>query len=143
MRLDCSSGWREALAPAPEYDTVEPTLQFAGYRLDLGGHSLLDPTGKEVSLTHREFSLLRVLVQKAGRVLSREQLLQILAGREAEAYDRSIDMQIVRLRRKIEPDPRHPSLIVTVPNAGYKFAAKVQQAEVPAPEPQQAAAAPP
>ena len=52
-------------------------------------------------------------------------------------------MQIVRLRRKIEPDPRHPSLIVTVPNAGYKFAAKVQQAEVLAPEPQQAAAAPP
>ncbi len=133
----------EALAPAPEYDTAEPTLQFAGYRLDLGGHSLLDPTGKEVSLTHREFSLLRVLVQKAGRVLSREQLLQILAGREAEAYDRSIDMQIVRLRRKIEPDPKHPSLIVTVPNAGYKFAAKVQQAETSAPEPQQTVAAQP
>ena len=133
----------KALAPAPEFDTGEPTLQFAGYRLDLGGHSLLDPTGKEVPLTHGEFSLLRVLVQKPGRVFSREQLLQILAGREAEAYDRSIDMQIVRLRRKIEADPRHPSLIVTVPNAGYKFAAKVQQAEVLAPVPQQAAATPP
>ncbi len=133
----------EVLAPASEPDTAEPTLQFAGYRLDLGGHSLLDPAGTEVPLTHREFSLLRVLVQKAGRALSREQLLQILAGRESEAYDRSIDMQIVRLRRKIEPDPKHPTLIVTVPNAGYKFAAKVHQAEAPAPELQQTAVVPP
>ncbi|HTV32767.1 MAG TPA: AAA family ATPase, partial [Methylocella sp.] len=132
----------EALAPAPDSDIAEPTLQFAGYRLDLSGHSLLDPTGKEVPLTHGEFSLLRVLVQKAGRVLSREQLLQTLAGREAEAYDRSIDMQIVRLRRKIEPGPKRPTLIVTVPNAGYKFGAKVHQAETPAPGPETAPAPP-
>jgi len=132
----------KALAPAREADTVEPTLQFVGYRLDLGGHSLLDPTGKEIPLTHGEFSLLRVLVQKAGRVLSREQLLQILAGREAETYDRSIDMQIVRLRRKIEPDPKYPSLIVTVPSSGYKFAAKVRQAETPMPGPETTAAPP-
>ena len=96
----------EALAPVPESDTVEPMLEFAGYRLDPGGHSLLDPTGKEVPLTHGEFGLLRVLAQRAGRVLSREQLLRLLAGRDAEAYDRSIDMHIVRLRRKIEPDPK-------------------------------------
>ncbi len=132
----------EALAPAPEFDTAEPTLQFAGYRLDLGGHNLLDSTGKGVSLTHSEFGLLRALVQRAGRVLSREQLLQILAGREAEAYDRSIDMQIVRLRRKIEPDPKQPTLIVTVPGSGYKFAAQVRQAEALAPEPATVAAPP-
>ncbi len=130
----------EALAPAPDSDTVEPMLQFAGYRLDLGGHRLLDPTGKEVHLTHAEFGLLRILVQRAGRVLSRERLLQLLAGREAEAYDRSIDMQIVRLRRKIEPDPKHPTLIVTVPSSGYKFAAKVRQAEALVPEIETAAA---
>ena len=123
----------KALAPAPELDSVEPTLQFAGYRLDLGGHSLLDPTGKEVPLTHSEFGLLRVLVQKAGRVLSRDQLLQISTGRESEAYDRSIDMQIVRLRRKVELDPKHPTLILTIPGSGYKFAAKVCPAEAPAP----------
>ena len=54
------------------------------------------------------------------------------SGRGAEAYDRSIDMQVVRLRRKIEPDRKHPSLIVTIPNSGYKFAAKVRQAEAAA-----------
>lgn len=73
-------------------------------------------------------------------MLSRERLLQLLAGREAEAYDRSIDMQIVRLRRKIEPDPKHPTLIVTVPSSGYKFAAKVRQAEALVPEIETAAA---
>ena len=104
-------------------------LQFGGYRLDLAGHSLLDATGKEVTLTHGEFGLLRVFVQRAGRVLSRDQLLQLLSGRDAEAFDRSIDMQVVRLRRKIEPDPKRPSLIVTIPSSGYKFTAKVRQAE--------------
>ena len=126
----------DAPAPAPEPDAAEPVLQFAAYRLDLAGHSLTDRTGKQVPLTHGEFALLRILVQRPGRVLSREQLLQLLSGRDAEAYDRSIDMQVVRLRRKIEPNPRQPSLIVTVPNAGYKFAAPVRQAEAPVlPEP--------
>ena len=75
---------------------------------------------------------MRVFVRRAGRVLSRDQLLQLLSGRDAEAYDRSIDMQVVRLRRKIEPDPKRPTLIVTVPNSGYKFAATVRQVEAPA-----------
>ena len=95
-------------------------------------------TGKEVPLTHGEFGLLRAFVQRAGRVLSRDQLLQLLSGRDAEAYDRSIDMQIVRLRRKIEPDPKRPILIVTIPNSGYKFTARVRQVEAAAsrePEP--------
>ena len=62
----------------------------------------------------------------ADGFLSRDQLLQLTAGRDAEPYDRSVDMQIARLRRKIEPDLKRPSLIVTVPNSGYKFAATVQ-----------------
>ncbi len=119
----------ETLTPVAEPEAAESVLQFAGYRLDLGGHSLVDQMGKEVPLTHGEFALLRVFVQRAGRVLSREQLLHLLAGRDAEVYDRSIDMQVVRLRRKIEPDRKHPSLIVTIPNSGYKFAAKVRLAE--------------
>ncbi len=84
-----------------------------------------DEAGKDVPLTRGEFHLLRAFVQRPGRVLSRDQLLQMLAGRDAELYDRSIDMLVVRLRRKIEPDPKRPSLIVTLPGSGYKFAAKV------------------
>ena len=108
---------------------MEPALQFGGgYRLDLAGHALVDKTGREVPLTSGEFGLLRAFVQRPGRVLTRDQLLQILTGRDAEAYDRSIDMQIVRLRRKIEPDPKRPKIcIVTVPGSGYKFAAQVRQ----------------
>ena len=133
----------EALAPAAEPEALEPVLQFAGYRLDLAGHSLLDATGEEVPLTHGEFGLLRLFVQRAGRVLSRDQLLQLLSGRDAEAYDRSVDMQIVRLRRKIEPNAKRPTLIVTIPNSGYKFTARValvDAAASPGPEP---AVAPP
>jgi DNA-binding response OmpR family regulator/class 3 adenylate cyclase/predicted ATPase len=115
----------EALAPTPEADKVEPVLQFGGFRLDLAGHCLVDQAGKEVPLTSSEFSLLRAFLKRPGRVLSRDQLLQVLTGRDAEAYDRSIDMLIVRLRRKIESDPKRPRLIVTIPGSGYKFAARV------------------
>ena len=133
----------EALIPTREPESVRPVLEFRGYRLDLAGHSLLDATGREVPLTHGEFGLLRVFVQRAGRVLSRDQLLHLLSGRDAEAYDRSIDMQIVRLRRKIEPDPKRPTLIVTIPNSGYKFTATVRQAEPAALSKPEPAATPP
>jgi DNA-binding response OmpR family regulator/class 3 adenylate cyclase/tetratricopeptide (TPR) repeat protein len=119
----------EALKPIDEPETAEPTLEFAGYCLDLSGHCLTNELGNEIQLTHGEFGLLRAFVQRSGRVLSRDQLMRLLAGRDADSYDRSVDMQIVRLRRKIEPDPKHPTLIVTVPGAGYKFTAKVRQAE--------------
>jgi DNA-binding response OmpR family regulator/class 3 adenylate cyclase len=126
----------QALQPPSESDIEAPVLRFAAYCLDLAGHSLMDLAGHEIPLTRSEFSLLREFVQRPGRVLSRDQLLNALAGRDAEAYDRSIDMLVVRLRRKIEPDPKHPSLILTVPGNGYKFAAKVRQTEISAlPEP--------
>ena len=126
----------EALVDRPEPEAAEPTLEFAGYRLDLAGRCLKNAAGKEIPLRAGEFSLLRAFVQRAGRVLSRDQLLQLTAGRDAEAYDRSVDMQVARLRRKIEPDPRRPSIIVTVPGAGYKFAAEVHEAKLPSrPEP--------
>jgi class 3 adenylate cyclase/DNA-binding response OmpR family regulator len=123
----------EALPRAPEPDKVEPVLEFRGYRLDLAGHSLVDQTGREIPLTSGEFGLLRAFVQRPGRVLTRDQLMQVLTGRDAEAYDRSIDMQILRLRRKIEPDPKRPGLIVTIPGSGYKFAARVTAEAIGAP----------
>ncbi len=115
-----------ALRPLTEAKAApEPVLGFGVYRLDLAGHALTDETGSEVPLTRGEFSLLREFAQRPGRVLSRDQLLNALAGRDAESYDRSIDMLVVRLRRKIEPDPKRPSLIVTIPGSGYKFTARV------------------
>lgn len=132
----------EALARPLERDGAEPVLNFAGYRMDLSGHSLLDPAGKEVPLTHGEFGLLHAFVQRPGRVLSRDHLMQLLAGRDAETYDRSIDMQIARLRRKIESDPRHPSLILTIPGTGYKFAAKVDHVATAASQEPAASVAP-
>lgn len=90
---------REALEPAPKLDEPGQLLSFADYYLDLAGQSLFKQTGQEIELTWGEYRLLRAFVQRPGRVLSRDHLLQSLSGQNAEAYDRSIDMQVVRLRR--------------------------------------------
>jgi class 3 adenylate cyclase/tetratricopeptide (TPR) repeat protein len=118
----------DALASAAEPEAGESVLEFAGFRLDLVGHSLRDRKANEVPLTHGEFALLRALAERPGRVLSRNRLIELTAGPVAEAFDRSVDMQILRLRRKIEADPKRPSLIVTVPGSGYKFNAGVREA---------------
>jgi two-component system OmpR family response regulator len=80
--------------------------------------------GKRLSLTSYEFILLRALAERAGRVLSREQLLDLAKGSAEEAFDRSIDVHISRLRAKLEADPRHPRLLRTVRGAGYMLAAE-------------------
>lgn len=95
--------------------------RFGGYRLDLIARRLTDADGWVIDLTSGEFELLRVLVERPQRVLSRENLLDLTRGREAAPFDRSIDSQISRLRRKIEPDPARPCWIKTVRNAGYVF----------------------
>ena len=82
--------------------------------------------GKPVALTPGEFALLRELVRRPGRVLSRDQLSRALAGRDAEPYERGIDMLVARLRRKIEADPKRPGIVATVQEAGYKFAARLE-----------------
>src|SRR6516162_4562439 len=107
----------------------------AGFTLDLAGHSLRDAGGKEVSLTRYEFALLVAFARHPGRVLSRDQLLDRVVGRRAEPYDRSIDVLVGRLRKKIESDPGTPSIVLTVVGEGYKFAAKVLEAVPIAPEP--------
>lgn len=104
---------------------VGKIFMFDGWRLDLIRRELLRPTGDVVPLTAGEFELLRVFVHHPNRVLSRDQLMDLVKGREWAAYDRAVDTQVVRLRRKIEPDPSSPTLIKTVRGAGYIFAASV------------------
>ena len=103
----------------------ESIYSFAGCELYDGTRRLLAPDGSEVPLTTVEFDLLLAFTRNAGRVLERDQLMDLTKGREWAAFDRSIDQQVGRLRRKIEPDPRNPSLIKTVRGAGYVFAVKV------------------
>ena len=96
-------------------------LRFAGFILDLDARTLVRETGEAVALTRGEFALLRVFVTRPGRVLSRDALLDALANRRFEPFDRSIDVMVGKLRRKIEPDSKQPRLIVTVPGEGYRF----------------------
>jgi DNA-binding response OmpR family regulator len=107
-------------------------LCFEGYTLDADGRTCVDASGQEVVLTRAEFSLLLALASQPGRVLSREELSQAVTGREAEPDDRSVDVLMSRLRRKIEPDPKAPRIIVTMPGVGYKFTAKPQEPVAPA-----------
>jgi two-component system phosphate regulon response regulator OmpR len=89
--------------------------------LDLDTHQLLDKDGEELPLTSMEFDLLRVFAERPNQVLSRDQLLTHTRNREWEPFDRSIDIRIARLRKKIEADPEKPRLIKTVRGAGYIF----------------------
>jgi TolB-like protein len=96
-------------------------LRFAGLVLDLDACMLTRDTGETIPLTRGEFALLRVFVSRPGRALSRNALLEMVASRPMEPFDRSVDVLIGRVRRKIEADPKHPHLIVTVPGEGYRF----------------------
>ncbi len=102
-------------------------LAFAGWRFDVDGRELVSPDGVVVPLSGGEFELLAAFVTHPQRVLSREQLLDLARGRDAQPFDRSIDVQVSRLRRKIEPDPRDPSFIKTVRGGGYAFTPAVER----------------
>jgi len=99
--------------------------EFAGWRLDLVRRELRTPDGVVVNLSSGEFSLLRVFVERPQRVLTRDQLLDFARGPDTEAYDRAIDVQISRLRKKLEDGPGGQELIRTIRNEGYMFTAKV------------------
>jgi TolB-like protein len=103
-------------------------VRFAGFVLDLDACTLARDTGETIALTRGEFALLRFFVTHPGRVLSRDALLDGTAGRRFEPFDRSIDVMVGRLRRKIESDPKAPRLIVTVPGGGYQFDAALSTA---------------
>lgn len=101
-------------------------LRFGDFVLDAAGYTLTDIGGREVPLRRSEFALLLAFMRAPGRVLSRDHLLDAVAGRQSAPFDRSIDMLVHRLRRKIEAAPDAPRLILTVPGLGYKFIGKPQ-----------------
>jgi two-component system, OmpR family, response regulator len=107
---------------APTTPTSAPSRwRFDGWLLDIAARRLTHPLGQDVPLTSGEFDLLRSFVQHAGRVLSRDFLLEHTRGREAGPFDRTIDVQVGRLRKKLEVDAEDPKLIKSVRGAGYIF----------------------
>jgi len=97
-------------------------LRFGQLEIDIDAR-IARLRGADVSITSHQFELLRTLAEHAGRVLSREQLLDLVKGETLESFDRSIDVHIARIRAVIEDDPKHPRRIITVRGAGYVFAA--------------------
>jgi DNA-binding response OmpR family regulator len=100
--------------------------RFEGWTLDLARRQLTTPTGDDVSLTTTEFDLLLVFLERPGRPMTRQQILEFMNDAERGVNERSIDTTISRLRRKLERDPRNPRLIGTSHGIGYRFAAKVE-----------------
>jgi|SRR5215468_4541462 len=98
-------------------------LHFAGYTLDVVARSCNDVNGRVVALTRAELSLLLSLARQPGRVVSRDELTRAVAGRAVERGDRSVDVLISRLRRKVEVNPKSPRIILTIPGVGYTLAA--------------------
>jgi len=112
-------------APSAEASTL---LRFAQWELDTAARRLLDPGRNEVALTTGEFDLLNTLAAHPGRVLSRDFLLEHTRGRDGGPFDRTIDVQIGRLRRKLEADPNKPQIIKSVRGAGYILVPRVETA---------------
>ncbi len=102
-------------------------LIFGGWTLDLAKRQFVSPGGVNVALSSGEFDLLVVFAEHPQRVLSRDQLLDLSRGRAASLFDRSVDVQVGRLRRKIEEDPKHPAFITTVRGCGYFFTPSVEK----------------
>ena len=98
---------------------------FGNWTLDTRAQSLHDAEGRPIGLTSGEFKLLETMVTRANRVLSRDQLMDACYGNNSPAFDRSIDVCIGRLRKKLQDDPRNPGIIRTVRNGGYMVAARV------------------
>ena len=100
-------------------------MRFAGLVLDLDAFTLARESGEAIPLTRAEFALMRFFASHPGRVLSRDALLEAMAGRRFEPFDRSVDVRIGRVRKKLGDDPRNPRLIKTIRNDGYIFVGKV------------------
>jgi len=113
-------------ATLPERDNTRRAFRFSGWELNLRTRRLLSPAGDPVDLSNGEFSLLNALCRAPRRVLTRDQLLSMSRLHEAEVYDRTIDVQIRRLRLKIEADTANPALILTERGAGYRLACEVE-----------------
>jgi two-component system phosphate regulon response regulator OmpR len=103
--------------PSEERDLV----QFGPCRLDLASHRLYDRDGSEIAITSMEFDLLKVFAENPGKALSRDRILTLTRNRGWDPYDRSIDIRVARLRRKVESDPDNPQVIRTIRSVGYMF----------------------
>jgi DNA-binding response OmpR family regulator len=113
-------------ASLPARDDKRRAYRFAGWELNMRTRKLSAPDGGKLDLSNGEFSLLAAFCGAAQRVLSRDELLSLSRLHNAEVYDRTVDVQVVRLRRKIEVDPARPQLIVTERGAGYIFTPAVE-----------------
>jgi two-component system OmpR family response regulator len=118
-RASSRSAEKQAAAPRSK-------ARFVGWNLDLSSRELFSPAGKEVRLTTGEFDLLAAFVTNANQVLTRDRLLDLARNREAGPFDRTIDVQVGRLRRKLEDDPQRPTMIKTVRGTGYIFTPPVE-----------------
>jgi two-component system OmpR family response regulator len=118
---------RRQPAKTGDIASVNVYYSFAGWKLDPRQRQLLSPEEAFVDLTSGEFDLLLAFVERPHRVLNRDQLLDLTRGRDATPLDRSIDVQVSRLRRKIENDPKAPELIKTVRSGGYLFTPAVER----------------
>jgi DNA-binding response OmpR family regulator len=109
------------VAAMPTKPAKAEEVKFGRFVFDLTAHRLATDLGETIALTSMEFDLLKAFVTHPNRVLSREQLLDLAHGRSSEPFDRSVDIRVTRLRRKIETDPDNPKIIQTVRGAGYIF----------------------
>jgi DNA-binding response OmpR family regulator len=120
---------RAAAQDAPAAKAAKDQLvRFGTKWLDLEAQALRDDEGNEHPLTASEFGLLKVFAANPKRVLSRERLLELANARDAEAFDRAVDLRIMRIRRKIEPDPTKPAVIRTIRGGGYLFSPSGEKA---------------
>ncbi|RYY36941.1 MAG: response regulator [Sphingomonadales bacterium] len=118
--------------PAISADDEHFVYQFEGWELDPLKRRLIDPEGASIAISTAEFRMLKALCDHPRQVLDRDRLLDMVQGREAHLFDRAVDNQVSRLRRKIEIDSRNPELIQTVRGGGYRLAADVTRVSRPA-----------
>jgi DNA-binding response OmpR family regulator len=119
---------RVAATEAAAAKSEDQLVRFGTKWLDLEAQALRDDEGNEHPLTASEFGLLKVFAANPKRVLSRERLLELANARDAEAFDRAVDLRIMRIRRKIEPDPAKPAVIRTIRGGGYLFSPSGEKA---------------
>src|ERR1700736_6624602 len=122
---------RQAAARTASTTEGATILCFLGWRIDLRLRELRNPAGARVAMTSAEFDLLRTFCERPGRVLSRDSLLDLTQGRSAGSFERSIDVLVSRIRRKIEADPLEPTMIKTVRSGGYMFPPTVSAVTTP------------
>ena len=112
--------------PATTTPKEPDRLEFAGWQLDLKARHLISPDGVIIALSGGEYRLLNIFLERPQHVLSRDQLMELIQGREAMPYDRSIDVQVSRLRQRLNEDARTPTIIKTVRGQGYVFTVTVK-----------------